>query len=215
MNVTNTVKNQGGAGAGAFTVGVYLSPDNVFVRQRHAAELASGAEPGGGRRVRPDRDPGRRPGQPVGGLVLPDRACRYARRRWRKPTRRTTAWWSADGRPAGPDGAVGDRDPGGDRARRERERDPRGEERGCGGRRGAHVDLATVPLDRRDAGRSRRHGAGRRECGRALAGGAMATVTKSVQIPIGTAPGQVLDHRAGECHGLGDRDRIAGPGSTT
>src|SRR4029077_2027340 len=53
VNVTNTVKNQGGTGAGAFTVGIYLSPDNVFdagsdtlLSSRAVLSLAAGAMSG-------------------------------------------------------------------------------------------------------------------------------------------------------------------------
>jgi subtilase family serine protease len=53
VNVTNTVKNQGGTGAGAFTVGIYLSPDNVFdagsdtlLNSRAVLSLAAGAMSG-------------------------------------------------------------------------------------------------------------------------------------------------------------------------
>ena len=52
VNVTNSVKNQGGAGVGAFTVGIYLSPDNVFdasdtlLSSRVVLSLAAGAVSG-------------------------------------------------------------------------------------------------------------------------------------------------------------------------
>ena len=53
VNVTNTVKNQGGAGAGSFTVGIYLSSDNVFdaggdtlLNSRAVLSLAAGAMSG-------------------------------------------------------------------------------------------------------------------------------------------------------------------------
>jgi subtilase family serine protease len=48
VNVTNTVKNQGGTGAGSFTVGIYLSDDNVFdggdtlLNSRPVLSLAAG-----------------------------------------------------------------------------------------------------------------------------------------------------------------------------
>ena len=48
VNVTNTVKNQGGTGAGSFTVGIYLSADNVFdggdtlLNSRPVLSLAAG-----------------------------------------------------------------------------------------------------------------------------------------------------------------------------
>ena len=191
LSLTNTVKNQGGAAAGAFDVGVYLSTNGTFDAgtDPRLARRVAGLAPAAGL----DRhDIGHHSEQRLGGNVFPHRA-RRRHGRWRARGRRgqrdeqRVGHGGDSDRATGPGRAIGD-GAGDGQGRNERERHPRHQEPGPGGGR-ARPDFPAPYLSNDPTLDT----PGDVVLGDMTVGplraGAMATETGTVPIPPATQPG--------------------------